>query len=503
MGFNIFTAAEAASLVQDGDTIGLSGFTPAGAPKSIPAEIAKKAEAEHAAGRNFKINIFTGASTGQSCDGMLANAQAIKFRAPYTTNKDFRSHVNKNEISYSDLNLSNMATQIRQGYLGKIDWAIIEACEVEQVGDMARIYLTAAGGISPTVCRLAQKGVIIERNVFHSKSCMGIHDVYEIEDHPYRKPIMIMKANDRIGKPYVEVPASRIKGIVECNIPDEARAFKDSDPITTQIGMNVADFLLSNLKSGKIPPTFLNLHSGVGSGANAVLGALGQCPDVPNFNIYTEVLQDAPVQLMREGRVLSASACSLTVTNECLQGIYNDMDFFKDKLVLRPSEISNSPEVIARIGVCSLNTAIEVDIYGHVNSTKICGTKMMNGIGGSADFTNNAYLSIFTCGSTTKGGAISSIVPFCSHVDHTSHFVDAVITEYGVADLRGKCAMEKAEELIKVAHPDYRPMLRDYLKYAERFGGHTHHCLSAAFAMHDTYVRKGDMRLTDWAEYVK
>ena len=382
MGFNKITAAEAAALIQNGDTIGLSGFTPAGVPKSVPAEIARKAEKEHAEGKEFKINILTGASTGQSCDGMLANAHAIKFRAPYTTNKDFRTHVNNNEISYSDLNLSNMATQIRQGYLGQVDWAIIEACEVEQTGGKARIYLTAAGGISPTVCRLARKGIIIEVNAFHSKKCMGIHDVYEIEDHPYRTPIMIMKASDRIGKPYVEVDTDRIKGIIECNIPDEARAFKAPDAITTQIGNNVADFLLANLKSGKIPPTFLNLQSGVGSGANAVLGALGQCPDVPNFSIYTEVLQDAPVQLMREGRVLSASACSLTVTNECLQGIYNDMDFFKDKLVLRPSEISNSPEVIARIGVCSLNTAIEVDIYGHVNSTKIGGTKMMNGIGG-------------------------------------------------------------------------------------------------------------------------
>lgn len=504
MGFNKITAAEAAAFIQNGDSIGLSGFTPAGVPKCVPAEIAKKAEAEHAEGKEFKINILTGASTGQSCDGMLANAQAIKFRAPYTTNKDFRTHVNNNEISYSDLNLSNMATQIRQGYLGEVDWAIIEACEVEAAGNnKARIYLTAAGGISPTVCRLAKKGIIIELNAFHSKQCMGIHDVYEIEDHPFRKPIMITKANDRIGTPYVEVDADRIKGVIECNVPDEARAFKDPDPITTQIGMNVADFLLANMKCGKIPPTFLNLQSGVGSGANAVLGALGQCPDIPNFSIYTEVLQDAPVQLMRDGRVVSASACSLTVTNECLQGIYKDMDFFKDKLVLRPSEISNCPEVIARIGVCSLNTAIEADIYGHVNSTKICGTKMMNGIGGSADFTNNAYLSIFTCGSTTKGGCISSIVPFCSHIDHTSHFVDAVITEYGVADLRGKCAMEKAEAIIQVAHPDYRPILMDYMKYAAKYGGHTHHCLSAAFAMHDTLMRKGDMRLTDWAEYIK
>jgi acyl-CoA hydrolase len=314
---------------------------------------------------------------------------------------------------------------------------------------------------------------------------------------------MITKASDRIGKPYVEVDADRIVGIVECNIPDEARSFKDPDPITTQIGQNVADFLLLNLKQGLIPKTFLNLQSGVGSGANAVLGALGQCPEVPNFNIYTEVLQDAPVGLMKQGRVLSASACSLTVTNECLLDIYDNIDFFKDKLVLRPSEISNCPEVIARIGVCALNTAIECDLYGHVNSTKICGTKMMNGIGGSADFAANAYLTIFTCGSTTKGGAISSIVPFASHIDHTNHYIDAVITEYGVADLRHKSDMQKAEELIKVAHPDYRPMLRDYLKYAEKRGGHTHHELSAAFAMHDTFLRKGDMHLTDFAEYIK
>ena len=104
MGFNKITAAEAAALIQNGDTIGLSGFTPAGVPKSVPAEIARKAEKEHAEGKEFKINILTGASTGQSCDGMLANAHAIKFRAPYTTNKDFRTHVNNNEISYSDLN---------------------------------------------------------------------------------------------------------------------------------------------------------------------------------------------------------------------------------------------------------------------------------------------------------------------------------------------------------------------------------------------------------------
>mgnify|MGYP004442362695 FL=1 len=503
MALQRITAEYAASLIENGQTIGLSGFTPAGTAKCTPAEIAKKAEREHEAGREYRINMFTGASTGQSGDGMLTNAHALNLRMPYTTNPDFRKHVNQNELNYHDLNLSNMATQIRQRYVPEIDWAIIECCEVEEVADKVRIYLTAAGGISPTVCRLAKRGIILEKNAFHSPKSMGLHDVYEIETHPYRTPIMITKASDRIGKPYVEVDRNRIVGVIECDVPDEARAFKDADPITTQIGQNVADFLVHNLRTGQIPKSFLNLQSGVGSGANAVLGALGHCPEVPNFNIYTEVLQDAPVQLIREGRVLTASTCSLTVTNDCLRGIYDDIDFFKDKLVMRPSEISNCPEVIARIGVCALNTAIECDIYGHVNSTKICGTKMMNGIGGSADFTTSAYMSIFTCGSTTKGGAISSIVPFASHIDHTNHFIDAVITEYGVADLRGKSDMQKAEELINVAHPDYRPLLREYQKLAAKGGGHTHHCLAAAFAMHDTFLRKGDMRLTDLSEYLK
>ncbi len=503
MAFTRITAAEAAALIKDEQTIGLSGFTPAGAPKSVPAELAKKAHEEHAAGRPFKVNIFNVSSTGQSGDGNLANEHAIDFRAPYTTNTDFRKRVNHDEIHYSDFNLSNMATQIRQGYIGDVHWAILEACALEEVGDKARIYLTAAGGISPTIARLAKNGIIIELNAFHSSNSIGMHDVYELQDHPYRTPIMITKASDRIGKPYVEVDKDRIVGVVECHIPDEARSFTEADPITLPRGQNVADFLLHNLRHGLIPKSFLNLQSGVGSGANAVLGALGQCPEVPDFNIYTEVFQDAPVALMKQGRVLSASTCSLTVTNECLKDIYDNIDFFKERLVIRPSEISNSPEVIARIGVCALNTAIEVDLYGHVNSTKICGTKMMNGIGGSADFAANAYLSIFTCGSTAKGGAISSIVPFASHIDHTNHYVDAVITEYGVADLRHKSDLQKADELIKVAHPDYQPLLRDYLKHAEKFGGHTHHCLSAAFAMHDTFLRKGDMRLTDLAEYIK
>ncbi len=272
--------------------------------------------------------------------------------------------------------------------------------------------------------------------------------------------------------------------------------------MTDAIGHNVAAFLVADMKRGIIPPSFLPLQSGVGSTANAILGALGHEKSVPDFNIYTEVLQDSVVGMMLEGRIKDASTCSLTVSNECLKQIYDNMDIFKKSLTLRPSEISNSPEVIRRLGVIAINTAIEVDIYGNANSTHICGTKMMNGIGGSGDFERNAYISIFTCPSTAKGGLISSIVPFVSHQDHSEHDVNVIVTEQGVADLRGKSPVQRAHLIIEnCAHPGYRPLLRDYLKIAKM--GQTRHNLPAAFAMHDTLERKGDMRLTDFAEYVK
>ena len=492
---------EAAQLIKNGDTLGLSGFTPAGAPKAVTRELAKIAEAEHEAGREFKVNLLTGASTGQSTDGVLSLAKAINYRAPYTTNGDFRKCVNAGEIHYTDLHLSHIAQEIRYGFYGNVDVAIIEVCAIEEGDSICKAYLTSAGGISPTVARLADK-VILELNAFHHPEAGLLHDVYEPKDAPYREPIMITKVNDRIGKTYVEIDAKKIVGVVECNLPDEARAFKDSDPVTTQIGHNVAEFLVNDMRRGIIPPEFLPLQSGVGSTANAILDALAKDPAVPDFNIYTEVLQDAIVPMILERRVKDASTCSLTVTNDCLKQVYDNLDFFKQHLTLRQSEISNHPEVIRRLGVIAINTAIEVDIFGNANSTHISGTKMMNGIGGSGDFERNAYISIFTCGSTAKGGLISSIVPMVSHHDHTEHDVNVIVTEQGVADLRGKNPMQRAQAIIEnCAHPDYRPLLRDYLKIAS--GGQTHHNLPAAFAMHDTLRRKGDMHLTDFAEYVK
>ena len=487
MSYRFMTAAEAASFIKDGDVIGLSGFTPAGTPKAVTAELAKIAEEKHSRGEQFKVSVLTGASTGDSCDGVLVRANALDFRAPYTSG----------QVKYSDIHLSQMAQRIRSGFMGKVNVAIMEACELTADG---RIYLTAGVGISPTVARLADI-VIVELNAAHNKnSLMGMHDIYELERPPYRRPIMIEHANDRIGSHYIKVDPAKIVAVVEVNIPDEARGFHDPDPITDKIGQNVADFLVNDLRRGIIPSTFLPLQSGVGNIANAVLSALGKNPDVPAFEMYTEVIQNSVIDLIKAGRIKFGSTCSLSVTNDCLQDIYDNIDFFRDKLVLRPSEISNCPEVVRRLGVISMNTAIEADIYGNVNSTHVCGTKMMNGIGGSGDFTRSAYISIFSCPSTAKGGCISSIVPMVSHQDHSEHSVNVIITEQGIADLRGKSPMERAKTVIEnCAHPDYKQLLWDYLKIANK--GQTSHSLSAALGMHEVFLDKGDMRLTDWGEF--
>jgi succinate CoA transferase len=498
MSLKFITAEEAASFVKDGDNVGFSGFTPAGAPKVIPAAIAERAIAEHAKGNPFKIGVLTGASSGDSLDGALTRANAIKFRAPYQTNKSMRAAINKGEVDYQDLHLSEMAQQVRYGFMGKVNVAVIEACEVTEDG---KIYLTTAGGNVPTYCRLADK-IFIELNSHHSKGLIGMHDMYEPADPPYRRELAVYTPSTRIGLPYVQVDPAKIAGIVETNTPDEARGFVPADEVTTQIGANVAAFLASELKAGRIPSTFLPLQSGVGNIANAVLGALGRDMDVPAFEMYTEVIQDSVIDLMLQGRIKFGSCCSLTLTDECLQTIYNNIDFFKDKIVMRPAEISNSPEIIRRLGVISINTAIEADIYGNINSTHIGGVKMMNGIGGSGDFTRNAYMSIFTCPSIAKGGNISAIVPMVSHSDHSEHSVNILITELGVADLRGKSPMQKAETIIEnCVHPDYKQLLWDYIKLAG--SGQTPHRIDAALAFHVALAKKGDMRTVNWADYEK
>lgn len=491
------SADEAARLIKNGDVVATSGFTASGAPKELPTAIARYADEEHKAGREFQISLFSGASTGDSCDGELSRAHAMKFRTPYQSSKDLRKAINSGEVNYIDAHLSQLAQELRYGTYGKINVAILEAADLSANGD---ILLTAGVGNSATYANLAEK-IIVEINDMHPKSILGIHDLYEPADPPYRKEIPIYSVKDRIGKETLKVDPEKIIAVVNTSRPNEVGKFTPVDETTQKIGENVAKFLSSQLKCGFIPKSFLPIQSGVGNVANAVLGLLGDDPDIPNFTMYTEVIQDAVIDLMKKGRVSFASGSSLTVTEETLRDVYGNLDAFRDKLILRPIEISNNPEVVRRLGLITLNTALEADIYGNINSTHVMGTKMMNGIGGSGDFTRNAYISVYSCPSIQKGGCISPIVPMVSHVDHSEHSVKVLITDQGIADLRGLAPRERAKCIIEnCVHPDYKQLMWDYLKLTDS-KLQTPHNLRAAFAFHNAFNETGDMRNIDWSKY--
>jgi acetyl-CoA hydrolase len=487
------TPAEAAAHIQNGQTVAFSGFTAAGAPKVIPVAIAERARKVHAEGNPFRIGVMTGASTGKSLDGALAQADAVLFRTPYQSDPDLRKSINEGRTAFYDMHLSMMPQAVRYGFLGPVSYAVIEACDVSESGE---ITLTSAVGAAPTFCRVADK-IIIELNRFHPDGLRGFHDIFEPEDPPYRNPLPLFRPSDRIGAPTIKVSPDKILGIVESDAADETGGFGEISATTAKIGDNVADFLAAELHRGLIPKSFLPIQSGVGDTANAVLKSMGQRPEIPQFEMYTEVIQDAVVALMKQGKVRFASGCSLTVTNPVLRDIYANLEFFRSKFLLRPQEITNSPEIVRRIGIVSINTAIEVDVAGNVNSTHVLGRNMMNGIGGSGDFARNAFLSIFTCPSTAKGGKISTIVPHVSHLDHSEHSVQIIVTEQGVADLRGKSPAVRAQTIIEnCAHPEYRGVLRDYVKMAG--SSHSPQTLSAAFGMHVAFERGGDMRTVNW-----
>lgn len=496
--FNFVTAEEAATYVNNGDNVGFSGFTAAGCPKAIPTAIAKRAEEFHNQGKEFKIGMYTGASTGDALDGALARAKAISFRTPYQSNKDLRKALNTEEVHYFDLHLSSLPLSLRHNFLAPPKIAIIEVCDLTEEGE---VVLTSAVGISPTIVDLAEQ-VILELNYFHPKELKGFHDIYESKNPPNRQPIPITKATDRIGTPTLKIDPKKIVCVVETNLLNEVGGFTPSDEVTMKIGENVAAFLADEIEQNRIPKEFVPLQSGVGNIANAVLGSLGANPNIPPFEMYTEVIQDSVIDLMKEGKIKFASGCSLTVSNDALQEIYSNLDFYRDKIVLRPQEISNNPEVARRLGLISINTAIEVDIFGNVNSTNVLGSKMMNGIGGSGDFTRNAYFSIFTTPSTAKEGMISTIVPMVSHTDHSEHSVSVIITEHGVADLRGLSPIQRAHKIIdNCVAPEYQDMLRGYLNICDQ--GHTPINLAACFGMHRQFKKSGNMLDTKWEDYME
>jgi succinyl-CoA:acetate CoA-transferase len=490
----IMPAEEAASLIPNGAVVGMSGFTGAGYPKAVPVALSKRAIDERLRGKPYRLNVLTGASTGPEQDTVMSITEAQQFRFPYQGDAATREKINAGAIEYQDLHLSHVGTMVRYGYYGKIDFAVIEVTKIREDGSL--VYASSVGG-NNVYLEHAEK-IILEVNSWQDERLEGMHDLFSVPaKHGERRPIPIMSADARVGSHFQHIDLNKVVAVVETNVPDRNAPFKAPEDVHKRIAGHILDFLDGEVKAGRLPNSLTPLQSGVGNIANAVLVGLNE-GKFENMTSYTEVIQDGMLDLLDSGKLRIASATAFSVSPEGQKRFNANIDRYRKQIILRPQEISNNPEVIRRLGCIAMNGFVEADIYGHVNSTHIVGKGIENGIGGSGDFARNSAYTIFMSPATAKDGKISAIVPFATHIDHTEHEVNGIVTEYGFADLRGKSPKQKAKEVIeKAAAPEFRPLLWDYFKRAfasPSAGRHSPHMLKEAFGFHTRYLETGDMR---------
>ena len=489
----VMTATRAAELVGHGMTIGMSGFTGAGYPKAVPQALAARMVATHERDEPFRVRVLTGASTAPELDGALARADGIDLRLPYQSDPELRARINRGEMDYLDIHLSHVAQYAWFGFFGKIDLAIIEAAAIMPDGSLLP---SSSVGNNKTWLDLADK-VIVEVNHWQPLEMDGMHDIYYgTALPPHRKPIPLLKPDDRIGEPYLRLDPDKVIAVVETNAPDRNSAFSPLDDTSRQIAGHLIGFFRHEIAKGRLSPQLLPLQSGVGNIANAVLVGLRD-GGFTGLTAFTEVIQDGMLDLLANDVLSVASATSFSLSPAGIERFLENIDFYRKRIILRTQEISNHPELVRRLGCIAMNGMVEADIYGNINSTHVAGTSIINGIGGSGDFARNGFMSCFLTPSTAKNGAVSCIVPMVSHVDHTEHDVAIVVTEQGLADLRGLSPRQRAKVIIeRCAHPDYRPLLTDYFERSLRDsrGKHTPHLLNEALSWHQRFLETGDMR---------
>lgn len=472
----IMRAEDAAAMIPPNSVIACSGFISVGDPKAVPRAIARLAVAKN-------LTVLTGASVGGAIDGDLVNAGLMAKRYPYQHNGDLRSAINAGRVDYADMHLSNLPRFIENSRM-HIDFALVECAEVTKRG----MIPAASIGATNSYIALADY-VILEVNQSLPEEICGIHDSYCVT----RNPIPIFDPLDRIGTPYINCPLEKIAAIVITDDKGNCPVFNEVNEVSLAISEHIVRFLKKEVAEGRQPKTLNPLQSGVGNIANSVLSGLNK-GGFSGLGMYTEVIQDAAFEMIRDKVIVGASTTAVCLSQTALKSFYDDMDYYKKHILIRPQEITNHPEVVRRLGLIAMNTPIEADIYGNVNSTHIAGSRIMNGIGGSGDFARNAGLSIFTMPSVNKKGNISTVVPMVSHVDHTEHDVMVLATEQGLADLRWKSPRERAKVIIEnCAHPSYRPLLREYFRDALKFGGHIPHNLDTALSWYRKFQTAGSM----------
>lgn len=499
-------AEQCVELFKHGQYIGWSGFTGVGAPKVVPTALADHVEKNNLQGK-LAFNLFIGASAGPEESRWAENSMILR-RAPHQVGKPIANAINDGRTQFFDKHLSMFPQDLTYGYYtkdkenDKLDYTIIEATAIKEDGSI--VPGPAVGG-SPEFLSVSDK-IIIEVNTA-TPSFEGLHDIDMPTKPPYRPVYPYVRVDDKCGRDSIPVDPNKVVAIVESTVKDNVPANTPLDATSKAIANHLIEFFEHEVKLGRVPENLHPLQSGIGNIANAVIEGLAES-SFKNLTVWTEVLQDSFLHFFEKGTLDYATATSIRLTQPGFQRLFKNWDLYQSKLCLRAQTVSNSPELIRRLGLIAMNTPVEVDVYGHANSTNVCGSKMLHGIGGSADFLRNAKLSIMHTPSarpskTDKTG-ISCIVPFATHVDQTEHDLDIIVTEQGLADVRGMSPKERALEIIKkCSHPDYKDQLTEYYDRAVHYATkkkslHEPHILADVFKMHLNFEHNGTMKLDLW-----
>ncbi len=476
----VTSAENAARLIQDGMTIGVCSDL-------LPFCRALERGDER---RDLRIRLWSGVAILQA-DRILGKAGKIRRRIGQQTL--LRGPINARQVEYLDTPLGSFYPGIRAGEFGRLDMAVLEAVGITKEGNLIPAYRLHD---MPNFAQSADR-VIIQLSTCYPDRFEGMHDVYLPEKPPHRKPIPISRVEDRAGTPYILLDPAKVAAIYLSDEAEPIEAADSLDDTSQRIASHLIEFLRREVAHGRLPSSLLPMEIGLGMIPTAVLRALGNS-EFENLEFYSAVLNDGLLDLLAKGKVRAASGTGFFLTRKGEKDLLQNLDQYKKKVVFRPVEIADSPEVIMRLGVLALNGAIETDIYGNVNSSHIMNGDIVSGVGGAADFALNGHLSVILLPSTAKGGKISCIVPMTSHVDIPEHGVDVIVTEQGAADLRGLAPGERAEEIIRCcAHPEYRPLLLEYFQRASKDGGaHEPHLPEEALSFHSRFLKTGTMKTT-------
>jgi succinyl-CoA:acetate CoA-transferase len=469
------SANEATAVVDNGTTVAISGFGSVGYPKEV-----SRALVDHES-----LTIFSAGSVGNEIDKILVESGTIDRRAHFQAQPAIRNAINAGEVAFFDRHVSPLGDELRFGSGLDVDVAIVEAVAA---GEDWFVPSTSIGHI-PSIVRAADQ-LILEVNYAQPLALEAVHDIYERASPPDREPIPLDGPIDRIGNARIGFDFDALAAVVETDTTDDPYTFRDPTAADRAIAANLGSFLESEISSNPMFASSVSMQFGVGSLGNALMGALTEVEFGDREVIYFgEVFQDGLLDMLDSGQLAGASATSLSLSSGSQERFFDGIDQYAEDVVLRPADLSNNPALIERFGVVGVNSAIEVDLYGNANATHVGGTRMISGIGGGGDFVRNSRLSIVALPSTAASGDISRIVPMAPHVDHSEHDISVVVTEHGVADLRGCSPRERATKMIEVADPSFRADLEAYRERGAAAGGQTPHDLETAFDWHIEWGR--------------